>query len=320
VRHTPAGLNRAQGDDGRGVSGKESGIVPHLAAHRTEEGTGTPVRTGLISLNVCCGLSSPLPSAKARAVEICSALEVSDVGIVNLQEVWTPGLFRVLRSRLRSFPFVAVRPGVAGRPAGGLVSFSRLPVRSVSYVSFRGARPREGGALFRAAGAIGSSLQGVLTFDIAGRRTVLGNVHLNANTDGDWTVGNRHHAFQRTQLQMLHRALRRARRPDTELMLVSGDFNVSSDSPLYPMVVDHGTWRDPFAGTGGPTYHAELLPHGKPAQRIDYVLVAGDPEHHPVTATSRLFTDRMRLADGRSTFLSDHIALRAEVTLPGPGA
>ncbi|MFC4470196.1 endonuclease/exonuclease/phosphatase family protein [Streptomyces xiangluensis] len=276
--------------------------------------------TGVISLNVCCGLSSALPSVKERAAEFCSVLEASDAGIVNLQEVWTPGLLRVLRSRLRSFPFVAVRGGVAGQPAGGLVSFSRLPVRSVSYVSFRGARPRAGGVLFRSAVAIGSSLQGVLTFELTGRRTVLGNVHLSANRDGDWTAGNRHHAFQRTQLQMFHRTLRRARRPDTELAVACGDFNVSSDSPLYPMVVDGGAWRDAFAGSGRPTYHPELLPSGKQAHRIDYVLVAGDPERHPVTATSLLFTDRVRLADGRSTFLSDHAGLRVEVTLPGPAA
>jgi hypothetical protein len=278
------------------------------------------VTTGVISLNVCCGLSSSLPSVKERAVEFCSVLEASDTGIVNFQEVWTPGLLRVLRSRLRSFPFVAVRVGVAGQPAGGLVSFSRLPVRSVSYVSFRGARPRAGGVLFRSAVAIGSSLQGVLTFELTGRRTVLGNVHLSANRDGDWTAGNRHHAFQRTQLQMFQRTLRRARRPDTELAVASGDFNVSSDSPLYPLVVDGGTWRDAFAGDDRPTYHPELLPSGKRAHRIDYVLVAGDPERSPVTATSLLFTDRIQLADGRSTFLSDHAGLRVEVTLPGPAA
>lgn len=64
-------------------------------------------------------------------------------------------------------------------------------------------------------------------------------------------------------------------------MVATGDFDVSSDSPLYPMVVDEGTWRDPFA-----------------------------------KATSMLFPERVRLADGRSSFLSDHLALRAEVTLP----
>lgn len=271
----------------------------------------------MISLNVCCGLSSPLPAVKERAIEFCSALEASDAGVVNLQEVWTPGLLRVLRGRLRSFPYAAFRTGLAGQPAGGLVSFSRLPVRAVSYTSFRGARPRTGGVLFRSAAAIGSSLQGVLTFELAGHRTIVGNVHLSANRDGDWTVGNRHHAFQRAQLKMFHRALRRARRPDTELVIASGDFNVSSAGPLYPVVVDEGTWRDPFAEAGGPTYHPELLPGGKQAQRIDYLLVAGDPERHPVTATALLFTDRVRLPGRPSTFLSDHLALRADVRLPG---
>ncbi|MEU9133290.1 endonuclease/exonuclease/phosphatase family protein [Kitasatospora sp. NPDC048540] len=276
------------------------------------------MRIGVVSLNVCWGLSSTLPPAKERAAAFGSALEASDARILNFQEVWTPGLLRVLRRRLPSFPHVAFRRGAAGWPAGGLVSFSRIPIRSVSYASFRGARPRAGGLLFRSAAAIASSLQGVLTFELTGHRTVVGNVHLSANRDGDWTAGNRHHAFQRSQLRMFHRALRDARRPDTELVIASGDFNVPSDSPLYPAVLEEGAWTDPFAEADRPTFHARLLPDGRPARRIDHLLVSRGPEDRVVTGASLLFPDRVRLADGRDTFLSDHLALSAEVTLPAP--
>ncbi len=53
------------------------------------------------------------------------------------------------------------RRGVAGQPAGGLATFSRLPVGTVSYRSFRGALPNMGRVVFRAKRALNSLLQGV---------------------------------------------------------------------------------------------------------------------------------------------------------------
>lgn len=271
---------------------------------------------GLTSLNVCCGLASALPPPKERAVEFCRRLDESDVDVVNVQEVWTPGLFRAIRAQLPSFPFVARATGVAGQPAGGLASFSRLPLQSVTYQSFRGSRPRAAGPLFRANRALWSRLQGTLTFELAGRRTVVGNVHLTANKDGDWSADNRHHLFQRTQLEMFHQALQQARRPDTELVIASGDLNVPDSAPLYPLVVDGGAWRDPFHAVGRPTFHPELLPSGASAHRVDYLLVAGDAERHPVTETGLLFAEPVRLAGGDLSYLSDHLGLTARVVLP----
>ncbi|WP_405764398.1 hypothetical protein [Streptomyces sp. NBC_01538] len=57
---------------------------------------------GLASLNVCCGLSNPLPPVTERAAEFCRRLERADVDIVNFQEVWTSGLRGFLRRHLRS--------------------------------------------------------------------------------------------------------------------------------------------------------------------------------------------------------------------------
>jgi hypothetical protein len=88
--------------------------------------------------------------------------------VVNLQEVWWCRALDVIRGHLPSYPFVAWRRGLAGHPAGGLVTFSRLPVGAVSYRSFRGARPPAGGLGFRAKGTVNSLLQGVLTTEVTG--------------------------------------------------------------------------------------------------------------------------------------------------------
>ncbi len=270
---------------------------------------------GVVSLNVC-GLPSALAPVRDRAVEFCRQIEESGAEVVNFQEVWTRRLLALLRGRLPSFGSVAWRHGVAGLPAGGLVSFSRLPLGPASFTSFRGARPAAGTPLFRGLKAVNSRLQGVLTFELLGRRAVVGNAHLSANRDGDWSADNRHHRFQRAQLVALHEALRRAGRADTEVTILAGDLNVPSDCPLYPLVIDGGTWRDPFGAGDQPTYHAELLPPGRPARRIDYLLVRADPLRYPVDAAALLLAEPVPLAGRPRAFLSDHVALTARVTLP----
>lgn len=268
-----------------------------------------------MSLNVC-GLPSSLPAPKQRATEFCRLIEESGADVVNLQEVWTPGLFAFIRARLPSYEFVGRRRGLTGGPAGGLVSFSRLPLGTVSFTSFGAIDPRAGTPVFRILKALNSRLQGVLTVEVPGRQALVGNVHLSANRDGDWSAGNRHHLFQRAQLTALHDALRRARTPGAEVTIVSGDFNISSGGPLYPHIVEHGTWRDPFAEADPPTFHAEFLPPGRAAHRIDYLLVSGDARKHPVTEAALMFGEPVSLPGHPRTFLSDHVALTARVGTP----
>lgn len=279
---------------------------------------GRAATFGVASLNVCCGLANSLPPVRERAVEFCRRLEQADVDIVNFQEVWTPGLLAFLRTQLPSFRFVARKVGVLGQPAGGLASFSRLPLRSVEYVSFRGTRPQGGSPFFRAAMAAGACLQGLLVFEVPALRTVMGNVRLTANRDGQWSAGNRYEALQAQQVRRVHEVLDRSRRTDTALVIACGDFNLPSDCGLYGAVVDGGVWQDPFAAKNVPTFHADLLPTGARAHRVDYLLVDGDPDRHPVTGTDLLFTEPAALPTGRTAYLSDHVSQVVRIPVPGP--
>lgn len=270
----------------------------------------------LASLNVC-GLPSRLPSVAERAAHFCRRIEESDIDVVTLQEVWRRRTLDVIRAHLPSFPFVVWRRGVAGQPAGGLATFSRLPVGEVSYTSFRGARSTAGGVGFRARLAVNSLLQGVLTVELAGLGAVVANTHLSANRDGDWTDGSRYHAFQRAQVGMLHAVLRRARAAGVPLVVVAGDFNIASDSSLYHLIVDGGAWRDPFAATDPVTYHVEFLPPGRRGRRIDYLLVCGDATAFPVTGNGLLFDEPLALPGGGRIYLSDHVALTARIQTSG---
>ena len=270
---------------------------------------------GIVSLNVG-GLPFSLPAPKQRIAELCRRIEESGVDVVNLQEVWTRPLLEFIRRRLRSFSYGAWRRGLAGQPAGGLATFSRLPLGAVSYTSLRGTRPRAGTPLFRGLKALNGRLQGVLTVELAGRRVVVGNVHLSANRDGDWSANNRHYEFQRAQVTALHEALRCTRTAQTEVMILSGDLNIASTGPLYQLITDGGTWRDPFGSTDRPTFHPELLPPGRTPHRIDYLLVAGDTRRYRVMRADVLFAEPVSLPGGRRTFLSDHLALMIRVGLP----
>jgi len=269
----------------------------------------------VMSFNVC-GLPSRLAPLSERATHFCRHIDGSDIDVVNLQEVWGRRTLALIRTHLPSYPFVAWRRGLAGQPAGGLVTLSRRPFGAVSYTSFRGARSTVGGVAFRAKCAINSMMQGVLTVELAGLGTVIANTHLTANRDGDWSAGNRHHALQRTQLGMLHTVLARARTVGTQRMIVSGDFNVASDSPLYPMIIGGGAWRDPFAATDPVTYHLAFLPSGSTPHRIDYLLVHGDTATSAVIDSELLFVEPLALPDGRRMYLSDHVALTARIASP----
>jgi endonuclease/exonuclease/phosphatase family metal-dependent hydrolase len=183
---------------------------------------------------------------------------------------------------------------------------TRLPIVDVRYHGFGRARVGAGGVRFRARQRVEAAFHGVLLVRVAGSPLTVGNVHLTANRDGDWSSSNRHHGFQRAQLDLLRAATHGA-----DSAVLTGDFNVTSGSPLYPSVVEG--WRDPFAAGNPPTYQQAMLPPDRPASRIDYILVRGVAE--PV-ATEVLFTDPVPLrgVDGPA-LLSDHVGLLADVAV-----
>jgi endonuclease/exonuclease/phosphatase family metal-dependent hydrolase len=273
-----------------------------------------PATIRVATFNVL-GLPAALPGLADRAVEFCRRIDASDIDVINLQEVWWARALATIRAGLPSYPHVAYRRGIGGQPAGGLVTFSRRPLRGSAYRSFRGAVPNAGRLRFRVRKAVNSLLQGVLVTRLAGRGLVVANTHVTANKDGDWSVGNRYHGLQRAQVRRVHATVRRAA-DGAGAVVLTGDFNIASDSPLYPAIVDNGHWYDPFAATDPTTFHVRYLPPGSTGHRIDYLLVSGDAA---VSDPEVLFTEPVDLADGRRTHLSDHVALAARVTLPATG-
>jgi len=116
---------------------------------------------------------------------------------------------RLLTRRMRSFGQVSFRVSAAG-PAGGLVTFSRLPVSGTAYRGF-GMPPAAAGvsraARWRAA------LKGALVTRVARPGLWVVNTHPVANRDGDWSPDSRFYPLHRAQLDVLAQVVRGAGGP-----------------------------------------------------------------------------------------------------------
>jgi hypothetical protein len=121
--------------------------------------------------------------------ELARQIEATDALIVNLQEVHTYGLVTVLKKHLKSYPYMAFKPSVFG-PKAGLITFSKLPIEMVSFASLFKATRKLDKSVMLSRAALDSLFKGVLIIRIKDSVTVL-NVHLSANTDGDWSKANR---------------------------------------------------------------------------------------------------------------------------------
>ncbi len=248
------------------------------------------------------GLHLPGTRLSERLAAIGAGLDASDADVVCLQEVGTYRHLSLLRRGARSYPAVLYRRSVAG-PASGQVVLSRCPVRGVTYNSLERFSDRSPIPL---PARVASLYSGTLTVQIDGLRIL--NTHLTANTDGDWSAGNRFEPLQCAQVGSLAELVRAGSSP----AVVCGDFNAPRHSAAYGHLLARSDLVDAFGGECPPTFHAEYLGPGRPAHCIDFVLV---PTQTGVEHTGLLFADRVQLPGGPG-HVSDHIGLTARLLVP----
>lgn len=218
-----------------------------------------------------------------RVREFSRQTEVINADIVNLQEVHSYDMLRQLHKRLTEFPYVSYKRGLLG-PKAGLVTFSKefISINSFKSLSFR-------------KGIIASQLKsGVIVM----------NVHLVANTDGDWSKGNRFYPQHKAQLDKLNEVIDRLPHKNQPIIL-AGDFNLAKTSDLYGYFIKKGRWNDTAPQDFTPTFHSDFLPPDRKPQRIDYILARGGFQ---VLKTSLLFGSKIK-----DLYLSDHLGVFAEL-------
>jgi endonuclease/exonuclease/phosphatase family metal-dependent hydrolase len=125
-----------------------------------------------------------------------------------------------------------------------------------------------------------------------------------ANTDGDWSPGNRFHTLQQAQLARVARVVGALPGP----VVLCGDFNVSRESQLHRDFMASTGLVDAFDGKCPPTFRAEYLPPGRPSFCIDFILTSRTLRAEEPTV---IFTDRP---------VSDHIGLRTALVGDARGA
>ncbi|MEV6416463.1 endonuclease/exonuclease/phosphatase family protein [Kribbella sp. NPDC051718] len=227
-----------------------------------------------------------------RYAEIASTFEASPLHVVNVQEVLTYYHLRRLAKGMPSFR-AAYRPSLAG-PAGGVVTFSRLPVESIRYRRLPAPRSTETSLRWR------GLLKGALVTRVAGVSVV--NVHLLANTDGTWSASNRFHPIHRQQLTELAALVGSLGLPS----VVTGDFNIPRQKPLVQDFLSTTGLTDVFGGECPPTFQQAYLPAGMKSQCIDFILTAG-----LTTESAEVVFEEESPSLG---YLSDHLGLQARLS------
>ncbi|MEV5570090.1 endonuclease/exonuclease/phosphatase family protein [Spirillospora sp. NPDC052269] len=260
-------------------------------------------RLSIASLNT---LGIPLVGGRltARCAAIAAEFEASDIDVVCFQEVFSYHHLRLLTTRMPSFSHVVYRPSLPG-PAGGLVTVSRRSLPGHTFRRFANTPTDSGLSRYT---RFKASLRGCLITRPAGTRLAVVNTHPMANTDKDWSEGNRFHTLQQGQLAALADAVRAVSVP----AVVCGDFNVARDSDLFRDFIRDSDLTDAFAGSCPPTFHAEYATPGHSTHCIDFIL---HTEQVEVDDTGLLFTTKRPMPGGPG-YVSDHLGLRATV---GPG-
>jgi endonuclease/exonuclease/phosphatase family metal-dependent hydrolase len=263
-------------------------------------------RVTIVSLNT---RGIPLVGSRlaGRYGAIGAALDAGDADVACFQEVFTWWHLRLLTRQLRSFRHVSFRPSAVG-PAGGLVTFSRLPVSGTAYHGF-GIPPATPG-ISRAV-RLEARLKGALVTRLAHPGLCVISTHLAANRDGDWSRENRFYPLHRAQLAVLARVVRGAAAPT----VVCGDFNVDRDSLLFGEFVTEAGLADAFNGSCPATFRAEYLPPGNTPHCIDFILTTDGVSAEAATV---VFAHKQPLPGGPG-YVSDHVGLRASLVLaPAP--
>jgi endonuclease/exonuclease/phosphatase family metal-dependent hydrolase len=259
-------------------------------------------RVDLVSLNTR-GLQVVGSRLPARYAAVGAALEAGDACVACFQEVFTWWQLRLLAGRLRSFRHVSFQAGPAG-PAGGLVTFSRLPVAGTAYrgFGFPPATPR-----ISLATRLQARLKGSLVTWLPqpGLRVI--NTHLISNRDGDWSRASRFYPLHRAQLAGLAQVVGSAATPT----VVCGDFNIDRDSAAFSGFAAGLGLTDVFEGRCPATFRAEYLPAGATPNCIDFILIAGSVK---AESAAMVFAGKEPLPGGPG-FVSDHIGLRASLVL-----
>jgi endonuclease/exonuclease/phosphatase (EEP) superfamily protein YafD len=238
------------------------------------------------------------------------AVELTKLGadIVCLQEIHQH-LFRRTLTAATPYHVDAIHAPKRGRPRGGLLTLSRLPVVTHNYTSFV-----EQGLWYGLELMDRMLDKGLLIthYEHEGLPLIVINTHIIANYAANYARSGASALRQQAQLHQLAKVVDAL--PTDALIILVGDFNLPRGSWLYEEFLEASGMEDTLSGDIRPTYRP--LP-GVPARYalpIDFVFVRR-PQNIPVTCTSQLCLDKpVPLVSNYHNFLSDHLGIISHFT------
>lgn len=238
-----------------------------------------------------------------RVAALALELAKLEADIVCLQEIHQH-LFRRTLTAATPYHVDAIHAPRRGRPRGGLLTLSRLPVIKHHYVPFT-----EQGRWYHFEIMDRLLNKGLLVthYEVAGLPVIAANTHIIANYAADYGRNGRPALIQQSQLHQLAEDIKSL--PEDALVILVGDFNLPRGSWLYDEFLEESGMEDTLAGDQRPTYRP--LP-GVPAHYalpIDFVFVRR-PKGLQLTCSSDLVLDKpVRLVGNYHNFLSDHLGI-----------
>lgn len=253
-------------------------------------------RVRLLTLNVLFR-----DDVRPRLRVLSEILDEARYDVVCLQELMYRRNLRLVRRRAPSYPYQSATG--FGVLKGGLAILSRTPVscRFATYPIQRPVRPE----LLMRKGIQCAAIR------LGDARLAIFNTHLSANRADSWATENPYVGLQRKELARLARAVSAV--GEDVPVVVLGDLNVPGTNRLFTEFAAATGLRDVLAGDHRPTYRpTEEFPA---PPDLDHVLVRSSRTWLATATARRVFADPVELADGRTTYLSDHYGLEVELLL-----
>ncbi len=260
------------------------------------------------------GLPKPFTRHVEQRIEtLATRLPDLDLDVLFVQEAWTSWVReRLIRSASEAGFHVSARS--ADPLSGGLLLFSRLPIREPRFERFHFSGDPErvlDGEYLGGKGFL------VVTLDTADGPISLVNTHLIAHYRHDQPRLDS--AVRTVQLLQIVRAVRALDGP----VVIGGDFNCLRSDPEYAVFagltgsVEVADGRSDPATISRSNFYKQ---HRKSDQRIDYLFVRSTPGTTWSAGPAKLlFAGPIRVGS-RDRALSDHFGFASEIEISSPAA
>lgn len=243
-------------------------------------------------------------NVRNRFRNIAKSIKKEELDILLFQEVHTYPHYLLLKQNLKKYKYISFRAGIFG-PKGGLVIFSKVPLEQEKYLDFY-----EKGDLWNKTlvGVIGQ--RGVLYCKVKDTNIWLLNTHLTQNSTRNWDKTTTPQKLLRSQLGQAISLVTMLQFKKQEVIF-AGDFNMPHTLPLYQEFLEATELHDSFAHEPKDTYH--IMFEGLDSYgRIDYIFYS---KNLKLNEHCYMFTEPLKTDKNNMLLLSDHVALRATLSL-----